>query len=92
MFENTIKEYLDANKNGEGFFDMVEEIRDFVAYFQYAWICMIAGCNKERRPPLFYISTWNKYDVILAELQIIWGCALYNYISNHETHSCHFLY
>jgi hypothetical protein len=37
MFENTIKEYLDANKNGEGFFDMVEEIRDFVAYFQYAW-------------------------------------------------------
>jgi hypothetical protein len=63
-------EYLDANKNEEGFSEMAEEIEDFVAYFQYAWISMITGCNKACRPPLFSVSTGNKYDDILAERQI----------------------
>jgi hypothetical protein len=70
IFDNTIMEYLDNNKNEEGFSEMAEEIEDFVAYFQRAWIGMIAGHNKARRPPMFSVSTWNKYDDILAERQI----------------------
>jgi hypothetical protein len=67
IFDNTIMEYLDSNKNKGGFSEMAEEIEDFVAYFQRAWIGMIAGRNKARRPPMFSVTTWNKYDDILAE-------------------------
>jgi hypothetical protein len=70
IFENHIMDYLDQNKMEEGFAENAEEIEDFVAYFQRAWIGMIAGRNKARRPPLFSISTWNKYEDILAERQI----------------------
>ncbi len=33
MFENTVLEYLDANKNKEDFSETAQEIKDLVAYF-----------------------------------------------------------
>jgi hypothetical protein len=33
MFENTVLEYLNANKNKEDFSETAQEIEDLVAYF-----------------------------------------------------------
>ncbi len=33
MFENTVLEYLNANKNTEDFSEKAQEIEDLVAYF-----------------------------------------------------------
>ncbi len=63
-------DYVNANKETEGFIEYAEEVEDFLAYFQRTWTGMIAGRNRTHRPPMFEISTWNKYKDVLAELKI----------------------
>jgi hypothetical protein len=62
IFDTIIMDYVDTNKETEA--------EDFVAYFQQTWTGMIAGRNRTRRPPMFEISTWNKYEDVLAEHKI----------------------
>jgi hypothetical protein len=70
IFDTIIMDYVDANKETEGFIEYAEEVEDLLAYFQRNWTGMIAGRNRTRRPPMFEISTWNKYEDVLADHKI----------------------
>ncbi len=70
IIDTVLMDYLDNNRQEEGFKELAEELEGFISYFQQIWIGIVAGCNKTRRQPLFPVSTWNKYQDILTNQQI----------------------
>jgi hypothetical protein len=57
FFDTIITDYLDPNKETEGFIEDAEEAGDFIAYFQRTWAGVMTGRNSTRRQPLFDAST-----------------------------------
>jgi hypothetical protein len=69
LWSNKILEYLEEHKEYEGFSDKWLEIQDFYSYVERTWVgsVHIRGKGKSVNPPLFPISSWNKYQDVLED-------------------------
>jgi hypothetical protein len=66
IFGMIIIAVVGSNKETECFIKYVEEVGDFIFYFQRTWTSKIAGHNRTCRQSLFDISTWKRYNNVLG--------------------------
>ncbi len=75
FFITVIPDYVNENKDDEGFQEFEEEIKDFLSFYERTWIGALSGnCAGGRKAPRYAIETWNKYKDILEERPITNNC------------------